>query len=139
MTRPFTGGCACGAVRYEVVGEPAAMTACQCRQCQHQSGTGHASYLGFAQASVTLEGTPSHWQATGDGGTVKRSAFCPTCGSFLFWQPLVDGVPGPTISFAMGSVEGASGLRTAHHIFIADKGDYYEIEGGVEQHEGDWG
>jgi hypothetical protein len=81
MSRPFTGGCACGAVRYEVSGEPVAMTDCQCRQCQRESGTGHASHLVFHAAAVRTEGNPTHWEATGDGGTLKRRAFCPTCGS----------------------------------------------------------
>lgn len=34
MTRMYTGGCACGAIRYEITGEPAVMVDCQCRQCQ---------------------------------------------------------------------------------------------------------
>ena len=84
MSRPFTGGCACGAVRYEVSGEPVAMLDCQCRQCQRESGTGHASHLTFAHAAVKVEGQPSHWEATGDGGTVKRRAFCPACGSPVY-------------------------------------------------------
>ncbi|MBW6423103.1 GFA family protein [Rhizobium sp. XQZ8] len=84
MTRPFTGGCACGAVRYQVSGEPIAMLDCQCRQCQRESGTGHASHLTFANAEVKLEGQPTCWEATGDGGTVKRRAFCPTCGSPVY-------------------------------------------------------
>ncbi|KQQ71303.1 MULTISPECIES: GFA family protein [unclassified Rhizobium] len=81
MHEPFTGGCTCGAVRYTVTGEPVAMVDCQCRQCQRESGTGHTSNLVFAGATVTIEGQPSHWEATGDGGTVKRRAFCPTCGA----------------------------------------------------------
>jgi hypothetical protein len=84
MTRPFTGGCACGAVRYEVAGEPVAMLDCQCRQCQRESGTGHASHLAFHQATVRLEGDASRWQATGDDGTVKSRAFCPVCGSPVY-------------------------------------------------------
>ena len=84
MTRPFTGGCACGAVRYEVSGEPIAMLDCQCRQCQRESGTGHASHLTFANAEVKLEGRSTRWEATGDGGTVKRRAFCPICGSPVY-------------------------------------------------------
>ena len=84
MSRPFTGGCACGAVRYEVSGEPVAMVDCQCRQCQRESGTGHASHLAFHGAAVDLKGHPTHWEATGDDGTVKRRAFCPTCGSPVY-------------------------------------------------------
>ncbi len=128
------GACLCGGVRWETDAVPREPIACHCTQCRKQ--TGH--YWTAAQVpsdALHVTGDVRWFQAS----PTARRGFCPTCGSFLFWQPLVDGVPGPTISFAMGSVEGASGLRTAHHIFIADKGDYYEIEGGVEQHEGDWG
>ncbi|CAN7413192.1 GFA family protein [Neorhizobium sp. LjRoot104] len=84
MSTPFTGGCACGALRYEISAEPAVMLDCQCRQCQRESGTGHASHLTFASTAVKVEGKATHWEATGDGGTVKRRAFCPTCGSPVY-------------------------------------------------------
>lgn len=83
-SRPFLGGCACGAVRYEAQGEPVAMIDCQCRQCQRESGTGHTSNLLFIGADIRLEGHPSHWQSTGDGGTQKKRAFCPTCGAPVY-------------------------------------------------------
>ncbi|WJH40466.1 GFA family protein [Aliirhizobium terrae] len=84
MSRPFTGGCACGAIRYHVTSDPVAMVDCQCRQCQRESGTGHTSNMVFAGATVKLEGQPGHWEATGDGGTVKSRAFCTTCGSPVY-------------------------------------------------------
>jgi hypothetical protein len=84
MTKPYTGGCACGAIRYEISGEPVAMVDCQCRQCQHQTGAGHGSYLTFSSADRKVEGEPKSWQVVGDGGTVKACAFCANCGSPLF-------------------------------------------------------
>jgi hypothetical protein len=57
MTRPYTGGCACGALRYEISGEPIAMIDCQCRQCQRESGTAHASHVTFRAAEVKLDGS----------------------------------------------------------------------------------
>ena len=84
MTKPYTGGCACGAVRYEIKGEPIVMVDCQCRQCQSESGTGHASHVTFKAAEVKLSGEASHWDMVGDGGTRKRRAFCPTCGSPVY-------------------------------------------------------
>ena len=84
MQTIYSGGCACGAIRYEISGEPAAMLHCQCRQCQRDSGTGHQSHLTFIDASMTSTGDVSHWRSTGDGGTVKDRGFCPTCGSSIF-------------------------------------------------------
>ena len=41
MSAPYTGGCACGAVRYRIFDEPMFQPDCQCRDCQRMSGTGH--------------------------------------------------------------------------------------------------
>jgi hypothetical protein len=70
LNKSYTGGCACGAIRYEIAGEPAVMVDCQCRQCQRDSGTGHQSHLTFVAAQVKVEGEVSHWQTVDGGGTV---------------------------------------------------------------------
>jgi hypothetical protein len=85
MTNPYTGGCACGAIRYEIPSQPVSMSHCQCRHCQQKSGTGHGSYLTFLQRKdITLEGTATEWNIAGDTGTVKTRAFCPTCGAPVY-------------------------------------------------------
>ncbi len=57
MSDAYTGGCACGEIRYEIPGEPLAMVDCQCRDCQRTSGTGHGSYLTFpGRDRVRLQG-----------------------------------------------------------------------------------
>lgn len=57
MSEAYTGGCACGAIRYAISDEPIAMVDCQCRDCQGTSGTGHGSYLTFPSLEqVTLSG-----------------------------------------------------------------------------------
>ena len=85
MSKAYTGGCACGAIRYEIPGEPVAMNDCQCRDCQRISGTGHGSYLTFAgRTDVKLEGAATHRDVVGDSGNTKTHAFCPTCGSPVY-------------------------------------------------------
>lgn len=81
---PYTGGCACGAIRYKVTGQPVMMHDCQCGQCRRQSGTGHGSHVTFVGAEVHVEGAASSWNVTGEGGTVKSGAFCPVCGSPVY-------------------------------------------------------
>lgn len=83
-TQSYTGGCSCGAIRYEVDGEPARMSDCQCRQCQRDSGTGHGSYLTFIGNRVKVTGEASRWEAVGEGGTRKLRSFCPTCGNPVY-------------------------------------------------------
>ena len=85
MSKAYTGGCACGAIRYEISAEPIVMADCQCRDCQRKSGTGHGSYLTFPRREdVRLTGAAAHWDVAGDSGHVKRRAFCPTCGAPVY-------------------------------------------------------
>jgi hypothetical protein len=84
MSTPYTGGCACGAIRFDIAGPPLFQNHCQCLDCQRKSGTGHGSYLTFARQGVTQTGEATQWHSTGDSGTAKTQAFCPTCGSPVF-------------------------------------------------------
>ena len=85
MSESYTGGCACGAIRYEISAEPMVSNDCQCGDCQHTSGTGHGSYLTFPRrADVKLTGKATHWDVAGDSGNVKTRGFCPACGSPVY-------------------------------------------------------
>ena len=85
MTRRYAGGCACGAVRYEITSEPAVSLHCQCLHCQKRSGTGHSSYLVFPQRDgVTMSGETKTWRVAGDSGQEKDHAFCPACGAPVY-------------------------------------------------------
>ena len=85
MTQPYTGGCACGAVRYTTPHAPIFQNHCQCRDCQRRSGTGHGSWLTFAQgADMAITGEAAHWEVAADNGNMKRHAFCPVCGTPVY-------------------------------------------------------
>ncbi len=85
MTQSYSGGCACGANRYDIPSEPVSQLHCQCRDCQRMSGTGHGSYLAFlGRGDVTLTGEAKHWETADDSGSVKTRAFCSNCGSPVY-------------------------------------------------------
>jgi hypothetical protein len=128
MSLMHTGSCLCGAVRFSVEGEVHAPDACHCSQCRKQSGHYWAS-SGAPRSAVTIEGEERlTWYQSSEKA---RRGFCATCGSFLFWQPLEK----DSISFAMGALERPTDLKLALHIFVADKGDYYEIKDGLPQNQ----
>jgi len=77
----YTGGCACGAVRYETKGETQAAFHCQCRQCQRATGTGHASLFIVPVGDVSITGDLSFYEQTADDGSTVSRGFCPVCGS----------------------------------------------------------
>ncbi len=53
----FSGGCLCGAVRYEITGEPRMMGDCFCLDCRKSSGAAHCAHMSVPKASVTMSGT----------------------------------------------------------------------------------
>jgi hypothetical protein len=83
MSDPFTGGCACGALRFVATGAPLVMVDCQCLHCQKISGTGHASHVVFPRDAVTITGQAGFHEMRGDSGSIKTRAFCPGCGTWV--------------------------------------------------------
>lgn len=85
MTQPYTGGCACGAIRYSTPRAPVFQNHCQCRDCQRRSGTGHGSWMTFsARVDMVISGEARHWDVAADNGNVKTHAFCPVCGTPVY-------------------------------------------------------
>jgi hypothetical protein len=81
MPTTYRGGCRCGAIRYEIAAEPLFGGQCQCRDCQHETGGGHSSFMAFPADAVNLTGTPRFYEVPADSGNRIRRGFCPSCGS----------------------------------------------------------
>ncbi|HXZ60670.1 MAG TPA: GFA family protein [Steroidobacteraceae bacterium] len=124
--RVRTGGCLCGAVRYTVAGPLRPVVLCHCTQCRRSTGhfmAATAARHGDFRCSAAPE---LRWYESSDAA---RRGFCSHCGSTLFWQAHGRDY----ISIAAGTLDGATGLSSACHIHVADKGDYYSIGDGVPQ------
>ncbi len=80
-TAALTGGCACGAVRYESGSGAQFSLHCQCRQCQRASGTGHGSSMVVPVETFTLTGELRFFDQQSDSGNIVSRGFCPVCGS----------------------------------------------------------
>lgn len=123
-----TGSCLCGAVSFEVAGDLHAPDACHCVQCRKQSGHVWAS-TDVKREALTLSGDEHvRWYQSSEK---VRRGFCKTCGSFLFWDP----IGRASIAIAMGAFDKPTQVSLGMHIFVADKGDYYEIADGLPQNE----
>ena len=122
------GSCLCGAVRFEAAGELEGPDACHCSQCRKTSGHYWAS-TNVKRTDLKLEGEDNiTWYQSSE--TVRRG-FCKTCGAALFWDPAGK----EKTSIAMGAFDKPTGTKLAIHIFVADKGDYYEIGDGLPQNQ----
>jgi hypothetical protein len=60
-----------------------------------------------------------------------RRGFCSTCGSTLFFDPPAKA----WIGIAMGAFDLPTETHIELHIFVAEKGDYYEIRDGLPQYQ----
>lgn len=122
----LTAACLCGGVRFTLPGPARAVTACHCHQCRKLSGHFSASFdvpehaLDYA-AQDTLAS-----YATEGGGT---RGFCRDCGSSLWFR-----ARGGGFSVEAGCIQGATGGQMEGHIFVSEKGDYYQIADGLPQH-----
>ena len=124
-----TGSCLCGAVTYTLTGDLRNSVACHCVQCRKTSG--HyvsATQVGPDQLSITKDDSLRWYQSSPQA----QRGFCATCGSSLFWRHDADN--GAT-SVMSGTLDGATGITTEKHIFVADKGDYYTLADTLPQHD----
>ena len=122
------GSCLCGAVTFEFDGDLRAPDACHCSQCRKQSGHYFAS-SDVPRAALTVHGADKvTWFASSER---VRRGFCSTCGSTLFWDP----IQRDSIAIAMGAFDTPTQTHLKLHIFVADKGDYYEIADGLPQNQ----
>ena len=83
MTK-FTGGCQCGAIRFEASGDPLFAGHCSCRDCQMASGTGHSTIAAFPESALKVAGVTTKYTSAGGSGQPVTRQFCAICGSRLF-------------------------------------------------------
>lgn len=121
------GSCLCGAVTFEVEGDLHAPDACHCRACRKQSGHYFVS-TDVPRSAVTIQGEDKvGWFQT---SAKARRGFCSICGASLFWDPLHK----DWIGIAMGAFDTPTRARIAVHVYVGEKGDYYDIADDVPQY-----
>lgn len=115
-----TGGCLCGAVRYEVRGDLRHVIACHCSQCRRTSG----HFVAATRAPTThLTLTEARGLTWFRSSARAERGFCGICGGNLFWRP----TGGTTTSIMAGTLDPPTGLAIREHLHVADKSDYYEL------------
>ena len=131
MPSTHHGSCLCGNVKFTIDGPIGAPDACHCTACRKQSGHYFASG-NVKRAALTITGA-EHLKWYQSSEKVRRG-FCGNCGSSLFWDPPEQDYD--WIAVAMGALDGPTDVSLQHHIFVAEKGDYYTIADGLPQRDG---
>lgn len=116
---PRSGGCQCGAIRYEIDAEPLALYICHCRECRKQSASAFGMSLQVPRAGLRVtRGNPVSWSRDADSGNRVRCFFCPHCGSRLWHQP---DPPAATVTIKAGSLDEPVDATAAIHIWTSRK------------------
>jgi hypothetical protein len=127
-----TGGCLCGAVRYEVRGPLRDVLICHCEECRRWHGHVSACTAADRQDLVLTAADELRWIDSPNSDAGARRGFCGRCGSSLFWDP----PRRDTVSIAAGTLDGPTGLRVAAHWYVSQAGDYYELaDDGLPHHD----
>ncbi len=129
MTDILNGGCACGAVRYELRTLPYDTGWCHCRRCQRSSGAPAVVFTTIGLAAFSIRrGAPVTWRSSDFG---ERS-FCGACGSPLTIR--VDFQP-DTIDIAAATLDQPEGVAPGFHIFCGDAIPWALLDDGLPRHE----
>jgi hypothetical protein len=79
----LTGGCRCGAVRYQAqTDDPTRHALCHCEDCRRSAGAPAVAWLAVPKDKFSVtRGEAVRWD--GDGGAERY--FCGTCGTGLYY------------------------------------------------------
>ncbi|MDA8585789.1 GFA family protein [Rhodobacteraceae bacterium] len=77
--------CQCGTLQATFEGDPDFVIACNCKACQKRTGAAFGTGAYFRKTQMTVTGATSHWARTAETGRALENAFCPVCGTTLYW------------------------------------------------------
>jgi hypothetical protein len=133
MKTPFTGGCACGAIRYECTAEPLSMFKCHCKDCQRVGGGAFSAVVWMsAEAFRVTQGRIQHHYTESLAGGRHKRGFCAACGSRLTGGQS-DEKPSPFLGIVAGSLDDPSWFREQMHIFTSDAQPWDHLDSTVPQ------
>ncbi len=133
MNEPLTGGCLCGAVRYEISAPLAAASYCHCTRCQRRSGTAASAQAWPAPGTfrfVSGEQLVQTWRPPDEGWP---KSFCSVCGGQLFSHDPHDP---DRRSIRLGTFDGDPGIRPSFRQYVAYAAPWEPIpDDGLERFE----
>jgi hypothetical protein len=117
----YTGGCHCGAVRYEVTGTAQHVALCHCSDCRRSAGAPMVSWAAFNEGELRV--TKGEAKTFNSSGQTMRS-FCPDCGTGLFYRNQ-DFLPG-IVDIQSATLDDPSALPAGAHIQTIERIDWME-------------
>ncbi|MDP1582024.1 MAG: GFA family protein [Bradyrhizobium sp.] len=112
----ITGGCHCGAIRYQVEGEPIVHALCHCTDCRRHAGAPMVGWTMYPEDAVKVtKGQPKVYESSEHG----RRQFCADCGTGLFYTN-ANVLPG-LIDIQSGTYDDPDAVPAVVHIQVAER------------------
>ena len=127
-----TGGCMCGAVRYEASGEPFSVAHCHCHSCRKHTGGPVVTLAGYLKDQVRFSGAERSLYESSPGAL---RAYCSRCGSPLTWEG-DGGDLGPIIELHLSTFDEPEGLVPTAHAFYPERLPWFDIADDLPRYEG---
>ena len=125
----LTGGCSCGAVRYEITGDPLFTQACHCMDCQRTTGSAFVLHTILVESDLEISGQLKSARLPTGSGQGRDLHFCPECGTPIWVRYLYHRVP--VIAVRAGTLDDTGAVRPEGHIFLKSKQTWVEVPEGV--------
>lgn len=123
-----SGGCRCGAIRFEASADPAYASYCHCGDCRRASGAPVAAFVGFNTADIRFSGAAA---ATYGTAPVKRS-FCGNCGAPIAYT---DERLSDRIFFMLGAMDAPENYPPRMHGYVGEQLPFFHVDDGLPRME----
>jgi hypothetical protein len=129
MSGQITGGCLCGALRYEADGPPRYAGLCYCADCRKASGSGFMPFMGFEARTIRFRGPAVQYRSRAFRGVEAVRNACPNCSSLVFGGEV--GLDDSHTVYA-GSLDDLSHFAPRIAIFVKDRPDWAPLPPGLQ-------
>ena len=120
----WTGGCMCGAIRYEAKAEPLRAVTCHCGMCRRASGAACLTFVHFPKdAFAWTKAEPTRHRSSAEA----ERGFCPICGSTLTMH---ETVLEDRVQVTLGSLDRPEDVDPDDHVWTREQLPWLKIDDG---------
>jgi hypothetical protein len=123
----ISGGCMCGAVRYEATGTPSNITHCHCADCRRSAGAPFVTWASFGRNEFRFtHGQPREFSFAG-----RLRSFCPACGTPLTFKA---GVDAEEVDVTVCSFDHPEAILPGDHTWVEDRLPWIHLADSLPRH-----
>jgi len=132
MSGPYTGGCVCGALRYEFTSEPTTVYTCHCTECQKVSASAFGMSVRVSADDFKItQGETKSVASVADSGRTKIGLFCAECGTRVCNKPAA----GALVVVKAGSLDNPNWFKPIAHIWTRSAQSWFPFNDGLPKFE----